>query len=1037
MRDYVAIVDGYAAALARQAATVSACTVPLVTPLLLGLAAPTAAQQPAPITPDAFGELEWRSIGPATVGGRLTDIAGIPGDPSIFYIASASGGLFKTTNTGTTFEPIFTDQPVLSIGAIAVDPDDPAVIYVGTGEGNPRNTASFGNGVYKSVDGGETWTFLGLEDTERIARIRLHPENPDIVYVAALGHEWGANEQRGLFRSTNGGRTWEKILYVDEKTGASDVVLDPQNPEIIYAGMYDFLRRPWHLRSGGPGSDLYRSSDGGDTWENLTAQAADNGLPAGLLGRIGVAVSRSDPNVVYAMIESEAEGELWRSDDRGRSWRMVNDNPDINDRPFYFSDLRVDPADPDRVYAISGPLMVSNDGGETFEEIADGVHGDFHAMWIDPLNPERLLVGSDGGAFLSWDRAATFEFLDNEVYAQAYHVSVDMREPYYVCGGLQDNGVWCGPNEQWNTSGILNRDWYRLRGGDGYYAEIDPRDWRRIASNSHYGRIGRMNAQTGGSQAIQPYPVSLGGSAAGAHPYRFNWNSPIHRSPNNPDVVYFGSNVLFKTTDGGRTWEEISPDLTTDDPEKQRSSGGPITTDNTSAEYHTTIIAINESPIDAGVIWVGTDDGNVQVTRNGGETWTNVIENIPGVPPYSWVPAVDASDHVAGTAYVVFDRHRNNDFGPYAYKTTDYGESWTNITSNLPQLGYLHIVKDDPVKANLLYAGTELGIFVSFDQGGHWVSLRQELPPVAVRDLVVHPRDNDLIIATHGRGFMVMDDVAPLQALADAVAAGVYLFDPPLATRVERWDDYIGIAQQQFEGENPPTGALISYHLSNDAAGGEPTLEIVDESGDLVRTLDPSAEPGVNRVVWDLREQPLAQPDEAEEGEDGRDIDNTSPEVLPGSYTVRLRLGDRQLVAPLTVRLDPRLDIPRADLVAQHDAVQRLARMSFDAERAVERIDEQLEQLAERIAAASGDARAGLEQARAPLEELRDRLTTEPGGYRSPDMLADHIENLLENIDDHPGRPTEAQLTWIQRFDEALAAVLEELSQAVAAAPEP
>lgn len=974
----------------------------------------------------SFGDLHWRSIGPATMGGRITDIAGVAGDPALFYVAGASSGLFKTTNGGTVFEPVFTDQPVLSIGAIALAPMNPDIIYLGTGEGNPRNTASFGNGIYKSTDGGKSWIHLGLEDTERFTRIRVHPKNPDIVYAAALGHEWGPNEQRGLFLSEDGGRMWKKVLYVNETTGCSDVDLDPGDPKILYAGMYDFMRQPWSFRSGGPGSGLYRSTDGGRSWTELTAEAPGNGLPGGLLGRIGVGVAPSDPNIVYAMLESEAPGELWRSEDRGRTWAMVSDDWRIMDRPFYDTDLRVDPGDPNRIYAVTGDLLVSNDGGESWEELGEGVHGDYQAMWIDPLDPNRILIGSDGGAYLSFDRGRNWTFLDNVVYSQAYHVSVDMREPYFVCGGLQDNGVWCGPSRRWNTSGILNRDWYRIHGGDGYYAEIDPTDWTTIYTNAHYGNIVRFDVETGEQQSIQPYPVSLRGSAAGDHPYRFNWNSAVHMSPRDPNVVYFGGNVLFKTTDGGYSWAEISPDLTTNDSEKQQPSGGPITKDNTSAEYHCTIIAIDESPVESGLIWVGTDDGNVQVTRDGGKTWKNVVGNILGVPPNTWVPAVDASDHDAATAYVVFDHHRNDDFSPRVFRTDDYGATWTSITSNLPDPGYPHVIRDDPKNPNLLYLGTELGIYVSFDRGGRWISLRQELPPVAIRDLVVHPRDNDLVIATHGRGFQVMDDVTPLQQLAEAAEEGLFLFAPPAATRVEPWNDYTGVAQGKFVGDNQPFGALISYYLAPEHTQNV-SLEVIDPSGDVVRTLPAGSKAGVNRVVWDLRSEPLWKPEEG--GPFRRGI--TAPNVLPGEYSVRLGAGGRSTTRPLNVRLDPRLETSREDLVAQHEAVRRLVEMSHRGRQAVDRIEKLRKETMSRLEGAPNDLRQEGREVYQRLEEVRKRLVADPGGYRSPAQIVDKIDSLARQVDSSTSRPTAAQREWIGRFEKELESVLQSVEEVI------
>src|SRR5262245_54213903 len=653
------------------------CTHSISMPLLLlilSLALSVAVQTAdIRVAPQLLGGVQWRSIGPAMFGGRVADVAGVPGNPNLLFVAHSSGGLFKSANGGITFESIFNDGNTLSIGAIAVVPDNPDVIYVGTGEGAVRNSISFGDGIYKSTDGGKTWRHLGLKDSERFARIVVHPANQQIVIAAAMGHAFGQNEERGVFRSTDGGATWQRTLYVNVTTGASDVTFDPQDPQIVYAGMYDYLRQPWHFRSGGPGSGLYRSGDGGLTWTKLTDPALKNGLPgARLLGRSGVAVSRSNPTAVYALIEAQEGGALWRSHDRGKSWQMVSNDRRINNRPFYYTQVRVDPADENRVYTLSGSFNVSSDGGRTFGPSGGRMFGDHHALWIDPTNSSRLLCGTDGGFFISNDQGRNWDFVNNMPMAQAYHVGLDMAEPYNVLGGFQDHEIWRGPNEKWNEVGVREGDWKRLRYmADGQNTIPDPRDPNRIYYNGHFGDITFIDLRNAEERYIQPYAVGPSGEGADAELYRFNWNSPIHMSSSNPDVVYYGGNVLFRTTDRGTTWKAISPDLTTNDKAKQKPSGGPITLDNTRAETHCTILAIAESPRDPRVIWAGTDDGNLQVTRDGGATWTNVAPNIAGAPRFSWFSSISASQTDAGAAYVTVDQHRLNDFAPHVFATTD------------------------------------------------------------------------------------------------------------------------------------------------------------------------------------------------------------------------------------------------------------------------------------------------------------------------------------------------------------------------------
>lgn len=1001
------------------------------------------ATTPEPGEAALLANLKWRSIGPANMGGRVTAIEGVAGDPYTFYVGGADGGIFKTTNGGTTFKPIFDNQAVLSIGAITVAPSDSNVIWAGTGEGDPRNTASFGDGVYRSTDAGETWKHLGLNETERIKRIKVDPRDPDIAYVAAVGRAWGPNEERGVFKTTDGGKTWTKALYIDKDTGCSDIDLDPQNPRIIYAGMYTYRRKPWHFDSGGGQTALYKSIDSGATWKKLTT-----GLPKSPMDRIGIAIARSNPMTVYMITETKTEGNLFRSDDRGETWRMVHNDPNINFRPFYYSDIRVDPNDPERIYSLGGGLSVSRDGGRIFARIANGVHGDHQALWIDPINSNRVLNGSDGGFQVSNDKGVTFDIINNVVLSQYYHISYDMRQPYYVYGGLQDNGNWVGPSATLYREGIRKDDWYTVSGGDGFFVVPDLSTPNIVYSDSQGGTISITDTNSGNTRSIHPYPKEVGsaGNAIAGYKYRFNWNPPIVASPHDPKTVYYGGNVLFKTTNYGHSWQEISPDLTTNDKSKQQTSGGPVVTDNTAAEFHCTILAIAESPVKPGVIWVGTDDGNVQVTQDGGKSWKNVIGNIKGLPPNSWVPNIDASHFDAGTAYVAFDRHQDDDFAPWAYKTTDYGQTWTSIKSDLPAKGYVHVVREDPKVKTLLYCGTELGVFASWDGGGHWVSIRNNVPPVAVRDIAIHPRDNDLIIATHGRGVYILDSANALQELATAKSSDVFLFDVRPAIRYQMWGRDSNLGQRTFAAPNPPNGAVIDYYLKTDV-NGPIVITIADRTGKTIRTVRTNAnKAGVNRAVWDLRyDAPIPTPgggggfgrgggggQGAGGGQQGRGVPpgvpaqaatatqtgppapgsgdqppaeefggrfgfGGGPPAVPGDYTITLRAGGKQLTKTVRVGLDPRIKVSEADLVLQLEAALKLRDLSSTLNGVVGRVDDltrQLTTLAESMRR-GGDAAGPAAAARAG-----DGDSGEPVARSAvqPDNAMADISSALEEL---------------------------------------
>jgi photosystem II stability/assembly factor-like uncharacterized protein len=985
-------------------------------------------REPGAVDPGMLKALRWRSIGPAVFGGRVTDVAGVPGKPNILYVAHASGGLFRSTDGGIRFESIFDGGNTLSIGAIALSPSDPDVVYVGTGEGNPRNSASYGDGIYRSTDGGKTWKHLGLERTERFSRLAVDPLRPNVVYAAAMGHEWGPNEERGLYRSSDGGDSWTRVLYVNATTGASDVCLDPRNSGVVYAGMYDYLREPWHFRSGGPGSGLYRSPDGGKSWERLTDPSRANGLEGlGTIGRIGLAVSRSAPDVVYAIIEAAGGNALWRSDDRASHWTRVNDTREVNARPFYFSTIAVDPVDDKRVYSLARSLYISTNAGRDFTEVDYWrIFGDLHAIWIDPTDPSRVLAGSDGGFYVSNDFGEHWMFVNNMPFAQPYRVAVDMAQPYNLLGGFQDHEIWRGPNERWNTVGVVGGDWRRLREyGDGSSVMADPRDPNIVYYAAESGDVTRVDMRTGEERYVSPYPVAPTGIAVQHEKHRFSWTPPLEMSPTRPAVVYFGGNVVFKTTDGGSTWTVISPDLTTNDIAKQGLSGG-VTPDNSRAESHCTVVTLSESARDPRVLWAGTDDGNLQLTRDGGRSWTNVAENIPDIPRHAWFSRVRASRDDAATAYASIDNHRLDDFAPHAFVTHDYGRTWTNISSGLR--GYVHLLAEDPREPGLLYAGTELGVFASFDRGGHWTDLRLGLPPLPVYDLTVHSRDNDLVIATHGRGFYILDDVSPLQGLARAMAAPVTLFSPMPATRYIPVNETSSLGSAVFVAANKAYGATISYFLPA-AIGGVRTvhLTVLDGKGTVVRTLEGPAEPGVNRVVWGLRKQPCGPPGRSAEGVPTE----ISPRVLPGTYTVRLALQEHRVAQPLIVRPDPRSAFTAADLEAAYEATDRLVTMECTAQAAIDEIAAALGRIGDgerQFAAGSQNAAA-----RAELEALREVFVSDPRGANPVNLMA-KISAMRRQVSEFSGPPTAAQREWIEAYDVQLQRALKRKTEILAAA---
>ena len=815
----------------------------------------TASQAAGQATPSesTFDNLTFRNIGPATMSGRVDDFAVLESNPSIFYVATATGGLWKTVNNGTTWEVLFDDQDVVSIGDVAIAPDDASVVWVGTGENNNRQSSSWGGGVYKSSDGGHTWRNMGLVDTRHIARIIVDPRDNDVVYVAALGHLWGPNETRGVFKTTDGGVTWTKILYVDEFTGATELVMDPSNNKVLYAATYQRQRSSWGFNGGGPGSAIHKSSDGGVTWTKLT-----NGIPEGDLGRIGLDVYRKDPRVVYARIQHETESGVYRSDDGGSSWTKMGDT---NPRPMYFSQIRVDPNDDHRIYVLGVELHMSDDGGKTF--VGTTVpHSDHHALWIDPADSNHVITGCDGGVNISYDRGATWDFVDNMDLGQFYHVSYDMDTPYRVYGGLQDNASWGGPSAVRSQYGIGNFDWFNIGSGDGFVTIVDPTDPRTIYAESQGGNMFRVDRDSQERKVIKPQ------AQQGDPDLQWYWDAPMQISPHASSTLFVAANKLFKSTDRGHSWTTVSPDLTARIDRDELMLMGVADIDfiiarNDGVSSYGTIVTFAESPVMEGLYYTGADDGTVQVTMDGGDSWTNVTGRFPGLPDRSFVTRVTPSAFDAATVYATFDNHRADDYQPYIYVSTDYGERWRSIANGMPDGQAVRDLTEDLVNPNVLYVGTEFGLFVTLDRGEQWTRVTANLPTVPVAEITLHPRENDMILGTHGRSVWILDDMTPFQQAAEALAQEAFVFEIPSAEESNPGafrPNFAGPGDRRFWGDNPPAGAAIAFYLAS--AANEVSIAIQDGQGDAVRTisgesLEEHRGVGINRVYWDLRYEPL------------------------------------------------------------------------------------------------------------------------------------------------------------------------------------
>ena len=1009
--------------------------------LMLLLSAGVLAQGGAPRSgSDVFGQLQWRFVGPT--GNRVTTVAGVPGNPLVYYAGAASGGIFKTVDGGIHWQPIFDDQPVASMGSIAVAPSDPNVVWAGTGEPYIRSNISVGQGIYKSTDAGRTWTLAGLEKTGRIARVAIDPSNPDIVLACALGHSYGPQPERGVFRTADGGKTWQRTLFVDENSGCSDMAMDPSNPRILFAGMWQFEIHTWGRESGGPGSGLFMSRDGGVTWKRLTG----SGLPTRPVGRIAVAIARTNPNRVYAMIETgdgvpwngkETErGQIWRSEDGGETWRMINTDRNAMGRSHYYSRMAVSTANENETYHLTAAFSKSIDGGATLiaQTGAASPGGDNHDMWIDPVNGDRMAVANDGGVSLSVTRGRSWHHIQLPI-AQMYHVTTDNDIPYNLYGNEQDDPSYRGPSNSRTGSTIPRSMWHAVGGGESGWATPDPTDSNIVwSSASGSGTVGgivvRYDERRRQARNVEVWPDQANGVPADLK-YRFVWTMPLTISPHDHNKVYVGSQHVHQTTDGGQSWQVISPDLTLNDKSRQQSSGG-LTPDNIGVEYAGVVFAIAESPLEKGLIWAGTNDGLVQLTRDGGKAWTNVTANLPGLPPWGTVSNIEPSRYAAGAAYLTVDFHQINNRDPFVYKTADYGKTWKAITNGIPRsmLSYAHCVREDPKRRGLLYLGTENGVYVTFDDGDNWQPLQNNLPHAPVYWLTVQEAFNDLVIATYGRGFWILDDISPLQQMTPQVqAADAQLLPIRPAWRFRDITDTVSMPDDPTTGDNPEYGATINYYLKS-APSGPVTIAIADSQGRTVRTLTGTRQAGVNRIAWDLRSEPTTQvklrtsplyaPDIAV-GPQGWRPGGGQMTLLepPGTYTVKLSVGGRELTQPLVVKKDPHSEGTEAEIQQQRKTLEEL-RKDFEATTAMinqmEIVRAQIQTLLRTLEDREPDVRkegAALEQKLIAIEgNLIELRSTGRGqdGVRWGAKLLGKINYLASQLGSADNRPTNQQL---------------------------
>jgi len=1022
---------------------------------------------------DKLKNIKARSIGPAGMSGRVTAIDAVVRNPDIIYIGTASGGVWKSTSGGTVWEPIFDDQKLVNIGALAITQSNPDIIWVGTGEGNPRNSLNLGAGIYRSPDAGKTWEFRGLEKTRNIHRIIIDPRDENTIYAGVEGNPWAEHPERGVYKTTDGGSNWQKILYIDEKTGVADLVMDPANPNKLICAMWEHRRWPWFFESGGPGSGIHVSVDGGKTWKKRTDK---DGLPEGELGRIGLAIAPTNPSIVYAIIEAKKNA-LYKSTDGGSKWEKVSDGDDIGNRPFYYFDIYVDTKNENRLYTIYSRIGVSDDGGKSFRTIANEIHSDHHAFWIHPDDPSYIIEGNDGGMAISRDRGETWRYIKNLPLGQPYHVRVDNDIPYNVYGGMQDNGSWKGPGYVWRSGGIRNEYWQEVMFGDGFDVVPDPDDSRWGYAMSQGGNVGRYDSETGLSYSIKPVAPDMDTKL------RFHWNAAIAQDPFDNATIYYGSQFVHKSTDKGLTWKIISTDLTTNDPEKQKQAeSGGLTLDVTGAENHTTIIALAVSPIEEDIIWAGTDDGNVQLSRDGGQAWTNYASKLSGLPANSWIPQIWPSAHNAGEAWVVANNYRMGDFTPYAYHTKDFGKTWARVADENKVYGYALCILQDPVEPRLVFLGTEHGLYISIDGGSSWVQWKHGFPSVSTMDMDIQEREADLVIATFGRAFYVLDDIRPLREIAGtggaAIEGNFAVFEPPVAINVLGYHQPPGVhfpGDATYQGDNKQRGGMISYYLNPElikdrktqastrpgrpgqGSGGHPagmtgrpsdtggeqeqrkgnqwdsvTVNIYD-GDELIRTLKYQTQAGVNRIYWGLRSKGVRYPSPYGRrggfGGRGGSAEPAGVDVLPGEYKVVMSCGDEKDSTMITVQYDPRIEVDFEGLKASNAMYAELNKKAELIQKASGRLNES-KAICDQIMAdvrskKDPDLRKVMQQTRA----VQDSITSisefimgkknDSQGITDRDMnaLVMHLFMASRYIQSRPSGPTATEELLVQNVD--------------------